>query len=133
MADLHLLDRPVTAVLTTIGPDAAPHAAPVWFVRDGDDIVVSTFDGTQKHRNVERDPRVSFTVIDPTNEMNYLELRGDVTIEADPDKRWPDIVVRKHGFDDAAAFDRADRDRIVLRLRPQRRLGRGVLPDISTA
>ena len=124
-----LLDQPVTATLTSVGPDGAPHTAPVWFLRDGDDVLVSTFAGTQKHRNVERDPRVSLTVVDPRNPMAYIELRGSVTIEPDPGKELPDRIVRKHGIADAKAFDRPDRLRIVLRLRPTRVLGRGV--DLS--
>ena len=121
-----LLDRPVTATLTTIGPEGEPHAAPVWFVRDGGDVLLSTFAGTQKHRNVERDPRVSLTVIDPDDPMRYVELRGTVTIEPDPDKELPDRIVQKHGFADAKAFDRPEHARIVLRLCTTRVLGRGV-------
>ena len=124
-----LVDRAVTATMTTIGPDGAPQSAPVWFVRDGSEILLSTFEGMQKHRNVERDPRISLTIIDPDDPMSYVEFRGPVTVEPDPDKVLPDRIVMKHGLRDAKAFDRPDRRRVVMRLRPARVLGRGV--DVS--
>ena len=121
-----LLEAPLTASLTTIGPDGAPHTAPVWFLLDGSEILLSTFEGMQKHRNVERDPRVSLCLVDPDEPMRYVELRGSVVVEDDPDKALPDRIVQKHGYSDAAAFDRPDRRRVVFRLRPTKVLGRGV-------
>ncbi len=121
-----LVDQAVTATMTTIGPDGAPQTAPVWFIREGSEILLSTFEGMQKHRNVERDPRISLTIIDPDDPMSYVEFRGAVTIEPDPDKVLPDRIVVKHGLPDAKAFDRPDRRRVVMRLRPTKVLGRGV-------
>ena len=120
----HLLTAPATATLVTIGPDGAPHTAPVWFHWDGTQVLLSTVAGTQKHRNVERDPRVSFTIVDPANPMSYLELRGTVTIQPDPAKRLPDTIVVKHGYPDAKAFDRPGTERIVLRLTVDRVVAR---------
>jgi PPOX class probable F420-dependent enzyme len=39
----------------------------------------------QKYRNLEHEPRVAFSVLDPDNPYRFIEVRGDVaTIEADP-------------------------------------------------
>ena len=111
-----LLDGPNTAVLTTLRPDGSPQSSPVWFLREGDDVLVSTRAGMKKHRNVLRDPRAAFTVVDPARPMRYIELRGTVTVEEDPTCAVRDAVVRKHGYADGSAFDPPDVHRVTLRL-----------------
>lgn len=114
-AYLDLLDAPVVGVLTTFGPDA-PHAAPVWFCRDGNAILVSTRSGRQKHRNLVRDARVSFLVVDPSNTMRYVELRGTAALADDPTYETRDRVVQKHGYPDGSAFDPPGAGRLTIRL-----------------
>jgi len=65
-----------TIILNSIGPDGVPHPMPMWFVAD-DDLVVSmaTFRGTQKIKNLQRDPRVSLLV---ESGRRYAELKGVV-------------------------------------------------------
>ena len=56
--------------------------------REGDIIVINTFEGSQKHRNASRDPRVALTVIDPKDEFNVAVIRGrvkEVTFEGAED------------------------------------------------
>jgi len=79
-----LLDGRHFAVLATINPDGGPQSSAMWVGRDGDDVLFSTVAGRRKHRNLERDPRASVTVIDSEDPYNYVELRGRVaTIEED--------------------------------------------------
>lgn len=57
-----LMAEPHIVVFGTIGPTGAPHQAPVWFEwRDGI-MLIPTERGSQKWRNIERDPRVSVCV-----------------------------------------------------------------------
>jgi PPOX class probable F420-dependent enzyme len=78
-----LLDGPNFAVLATLNPDGGPQTSAMWVGRDGDDVLFSTVAGRRKHRNLERDPRASVTVIDREDPYNYVELRGRATIEED--------------------------------------------------
>jgi PPOX class probable F420-dependent enzyme len=73
-----LVDRPVLAALTTLGPDGGPHTTPLWIARDGDDLLVNTAIGRVKARNVARDPRVSVCIVDPDDPMNVLAVEGTV-------------------------------------------------------
>lgn len=43
-----------TGVLSTVCKDGRPHAAPIWFVLDGDTVVFTTGRGTVKGRNLRR-------------------------------------------------------------------------------
>jgi PPOX class probable F420-dependent enzyme len=49
--------RPVV-VLATVQADGAPLAMPMWFLHDASEIAMITIEGTQKVRNLRRDPRV---------------------------------------------------------------------------
>src|SRR4051812_23946753 len=78
-----LLDGRHFAVLATINPDGGPQTSAMWVGRDGDDVLFSTVAGRRKHRNMERDPRVSVTILDSDDPYNYVELRGRVTMTQD--------------------------------------------------
>jgi len=55
--NLDLLDARVIATLATIDDDGLPYLSAVWFLRDGDDVLVATGGRTLKARNAERRPR----------------------------------------------------------------------------
>ena len=72
------------ASLATLNPDGSPQITPLWVDLDGDDVVFNTAKGRKKARNLERDPRVAVTVIDPDDQYNVVAFRGtvvDVTTE----------------------------------------------------
>ncbi len=45
--------------LTTVRADGLPQPSPVWFLCDGESVLVFSQPDTQKLRNIERDPKVS--------------------------------------------------------------------------
>ena len=59
--------------VATIGPDGAPHLAPMWFVVDEGRLVFRSFSKSQKIVNLRRDRRL--TVLLETGNA-YDELRG---------------------------------------------------------
>jgi PPOX class probable F420-dependent enzyme len=110
-----LLDGPNYAVLATLDPDGGPQTSAMWIGRDGDDVLFSTVAGRRKHRNLERDPRASVSVIDHEDPENYVELRGHVTIEDDPGRAFDTALSWK--------YDQRDPDpdppgavRVILRM-----------------
>ncbi|HSP54227.1 MAG TPA: pyridoxamine 5'-phosphate oxidase family protein [Dehalococcoidia bacterium] len=50
------LDEANVAVLATVDQRGRPHAAPVWYLWDDGELVISTGRGSQKHRNIEANP-----------------------------------------------------------------------------
>jgi len=78
-----LLDGAHFAVLATLDPDGGPQTSAMWAGRDGEQVLFSTVAGRRKHRNLERDPRLSVTILDAEDPYNYVELRGRATIEED--------------------------------------------------
>jgi PPOX class probable F420-dependent enzyme len=92
-----LLREPAYCQLATLMPGGAPHITQTWVDTDGEHILINTFDGSQKSRNVRRDPRVAVNVVDPTNPWRIANVRGRVvevtTQDAD---RHIDQLARKY-------------------------------------
>ena len=62
-----LLQKPAFANLATLNPDGSPQVTPVWFEYDGRSIIINTARGRVKDRNLQREPRVALTIVDPEN------------------------------------------------------------------
>lgn len=83
------------AHLATIGPDGAPQTSPVWFHWEDGLIEVSVYETSQKLKNMQRDPRVALSVVDPKDAYRYLEFRGVVKrLEPDPET---ELIIRLSG------------------------------------
>ena len=63
-----------TAVLATAREDGRPHAAPIAFVLDDDDILFLTNAETVKCRDLLRDPRVTLVIDDGTSGTSSRSL-----------------------------------------------------------
>ena len=92
-----LLDRPNFAHLATLMADGSPQSAPVWVVRDGDRIVVTTGESSLKASNTRRDPRVALSITDKDDPYVEAQIRGRV-IERRPDHELAavDAAARKY-------------------------------------
>ena len=122
-AQRELLDGPYLAIIATIGPSGRPHTAPVWYVRDGDVLLMVTGRTSQKYRNLERDARASI-VIDK-RDRPYHALMIDCTAEVtsnDVDAVRVRTSARYLSPARAAAYveSRRGADAAVIRLIPDR-------------
>jgi len=66
------------ATVATLGADGAPQVTVVWFLLEGDRILINTKAGRVKALNLDRDPRVALTVFDCAAPERSLQLRGVV-------------------------------------------------------
>ncbi|MBW2281202.1 MAG: PPOX class F420-dependent oxidoreductase [Deltaproteobacteria bacterium] len=62
-----------------------PSMSIVYYVMDGDDLLVSTMADRAKARAVERNPQVSLCVLDESWPVTYLVVYGEARVETDPD------------------------------------------------
>ncbi|HRW39061.1 MAG TPA: TIGR03618 family F420-dependent PPOX class oxidoreductase, partial [Aquihabitans sp.] len=98
-SDLHALATGKNfAALTTLMADGQPQTQMMWVHADDDHVLINTEVHRQKFKNVERDPRVTVTVVDADNAYKYVEARGRVvgTIGGqdarEADETWPHQV-----------------------------------------
>jgi PPOX class probable F420-dependent enzyme len=115
------LDEPRFAVVATIGADGAPHQAVVWYLLQGDVIVVNSADGRRWPANLRRDPRVEITIEDG---YRYVQLGGTVDVDDDQGRAQADIAAMAHRYhaDDPAEAERLIVDRFRLQHRVSFRL-----------
>ena len=73
-----LLDRALSAVLTTHLPDGRLQSTVVWFWRDGGELLVSTMVEFRKARNMLANPRATLLVLEPDGACRWLEVRAEV-------------------------------------------------------
>jgi PPOX class probable F420-dependent enzyme len=114
-----LLETPIPVTLATVGPGGYPQVTAIWVVLDGDHIVTSLAGVRQKLKNLREHPQATVFALDPTNPYRTLEVRGDVTIEDDPDLVTLKKVLAAYGTD-LDSFQAPLDGRTTVTLRPTR-------------
>jgi PPOX class probable F420-dependent enzyme len=66
--------------------DGRPHVVPVWFVLDGDDLLITTGAKSVKGRAVLRDPRVALCIDDDRPPYAFVLIEGCANVSTDPDE-----------------------------------------------
>src|SRR2546428_5547201 len=74
------LEKPNFAVLATVSPKGRPQATPVWFMLDGEDILMDTSQGRVKLRNLEAKPHAAIAVVGKGHPHLYLPNRRQVRL-----------------------------------------------------
>jgi PPOX class probable F420-dependent enzyme len=87
------IDRPRFASIATIDPDGAPRQAVVWYLVDGDELIINSLDGRRWPANLRRDPRISLTIVDDEDGYSWVGLTGEVVeVIDDQERAQPDIA-----------------------------------------
>ena len=114
-----------TAVFGYARKADGPSMSCVYYVMDGDDILVSTMAGRAKAKAVRRNPKVSLCVLDEKWPPTYLVVYGDATIE---EKGGEELTIRIYELMAGRDMPEAERAhirdlarkeaRVVVRVRP---------------
>ncbi len=113
------------AILATVQPSGAPLAMAMWFVHDRDGLTMVSQAGTQKMRNLRRDPRASVAVESVGAEgERCVSIQGTVAFVEDPAVRAPflDAFFARYGDRLAAIWSGREMppDRVMFRLSPEK-------------
>jgi PPOX class probable F420-dependent enzyme len=115
-----LLHTATLAHVATIGPKGEPHNTPVWFDWDGNHIRFSQTRDRQKFRNLERDPRLALSIVDPNNPYRNLEIRGKVVrIEEDPDLLFLNALTKRYLGRDTYPWDQPGVAHFIIVVQPE--------------
>ena len=79
-AQRSFLEEKRFAVVGSKNRDGSPHLAVMWYLLDGDDIVVNSAQGRIKDRNLAADPRMSVLIEDG---YRWIRIDGRAAIEHD--------------------------------------------------
>ena len=117
---LDLLESTALAHIATIGPRGEPQSSPVWFGWDGEYVKFSQTKTRQKYKNLNREPRLALSIVDPENHLRYLEVRGVVErLEKDPDLDFINSMAKKYLGKDKYPNHRPGDVRVVVFVRPE--------------
>ena len=116
-----LFDKKAFGSLATVMPDGTPQVTPVWIDYDGTHLLVNSARGRRKDKNMERNPAVALSILDPDNPYRYLEVRGRVVeiTEEGADKHI-DKMAKKYLDKDAYPWKRPEETRVLYKIEPIR-------------
>ena len=83
-----VLDGTPIAHVATVLPDGAPHTVPVWIATHQQYVTILTGPGSQKARNLRRDPRVAISLTPADDPFLPITLRGRVVDWLDGEQGW---------------------------------------------
>ena len=87
--------------LTTVGPDGTPQPSPIWFLWDGETVLMYSRPDTPKLRNIERNPRVALNLDGDGRGGDIVILTGEARIdrEAPAATDYPEYLEKyRQGF-----------------------------------
>jgi PPOX class probable F420-dependent enzyme len=75
---------------TTVGRDGTPEPNPVWFLWDGEGMLIYSYNSAKRLDHIRRNPRVSLNFNSDPSGGDVVILTGRATILADhpPASRW---------------------------------------------
>jgi PPOX class probable F420-dependent enzyme len=77
--------------LATTNPDGSPQVTTIWVMPKDGNILVNSALGRKKPRNLEHEPRVALSWVDPENGYHSAEIQGKVVETYTGDEAEADI------------------------------------------
>jgi len=114
-----LFSKKAFANLATVNPDGTPQVTPVWVDYDGTHVLVNSARGRRKDKNMETNPAVAISILDPDNPYRYLEVRGRVAeITEDGADEHIDKMAKKYLGQDKYPFRQPGEVRVIFKIEP---------------
>ena len=116
-----LFTKKAFAHLATVGTEGAPQSTPVWVDYDGTHVRFNTARGRVKDKNLQRNPKVALSILDPENPYRYLQVRGRVVemTEQGADAHI-DALAKKYLGQDKYPFRRPGEVRVIVKIVPEK-------------
>ncbi|NJP31178.1 PPOX class F420-dependent oxidoreductase [Micromonospora thermarum] len=123
--DVALLAEPQLAHVATVEVDGTPHVTPVWVDTDGENIIFNTAKGRVKYENIRRNPMVAVSVADKENDFRTLWVKGTAELVEEGADEHIDRMAQKYLGQETYPFRQPGEERVIVRIRPTHKLGRG--------
>ncbi|MDX1449292.1 MAG: PPOX class F420-dependent oxidoreductase [Acidimicrobiia bacterium] len=108
------------AVLTTLMPDGSPQSHVMWVDADDTHLYINTEIHRQKFKNIQRDPRVTVTVIDSDDGYSFVEVRGRVVETIGGQRARDHIDELSQRYFGRPYRNQIKSERVILKIEPQR-------------
>jgi general stress protein 26 len=118
-----LMQQAILARISVIDDQGYPHTVPIWFVRDGDEIVFFSSRTARKIAFMRKNPKGAVSIGgNPYGSEGYL-VKGTFAIEEDPGSRWLREITFRYEppeLADQHVREWAGPDIVVMRFTPQK-------------
>jgi PPOX class probable F420-dependent enzyme len=106
-------------VIATIREDGSPHVTPVWIDYDGEKVLVNSAHGRTKVTNIERDPRVTVTVLPAADQQSgYVMVSGTAKIVEKGAFEHINMLARKYLGEDKYPYLGPGERRVIIQIHP---------------
>jgi PPOX class probable F420-dependent enzyme len=113
-----ILESTTLGHLATVDEHGRPQVNPVWFLWDGEHVLLSIRPVTRKYRNLRHDPRLAISFLDLAQPQRYVEIRGEVVEwQLFTDLTFVNQLARKYtGADYTRGFPGEERYKVTIRV-----------------
>jgi PPOX class probable F420-dependent enzyme len=116
-----LIEAKTYANVATLMPDGSPHVTQTWVDHEGDIVLINTFEGSQKHRNAVRNPKIALDVCDPMNAYNMAIIRGRIKeVTFNGAEEHIDRMAKKYLGQDKYQMRQPGMRRVLIKIEPTR-------------
>jgi PPOX class probable F420-dependent enzyme len=91
------LDRDMIGFLTAVDSNGQPQTSPVWFLREGEDLIVFNRPTSRRLESIRANPKVAFNLRADRRASATVSLEGLATVEDLPDAQDIPAYVEKYG------------------------------------
>ncbi len=93
---IEALEAARIAFVTAVNSDGQPQTSPVWYVRDGDQLIVYNRAVSQRLRSIAINDRVAFNLRGDRGANGMLSIEGRASVDPDlpPPHEYPEYVAR---------------------------------------
>jgi PPOX class probable F420-dependent enzyme len=117
--------------IATLSKDNSPHLTPVWADIDEKDglVLINTFEGSAKVKNVRRDPRVALSVVETYNTYKMVSIKGKVVeITTNDADRHLHRLAKKYLGIGKYYYRKPNHKRVIIKIKPEKIMGISIHP-----
>ena len=113
-----ILESTTLGHLATVDEQGRPQVNPMWFLWDGERILLSVKANTRKYRTLRHDPHIAMSFTDLQEPERYVEIRGAVVdFELYEDLTFVNQLARKYtGADFQHGYPGEHRYKLTIRV-----------------
>jgi PPOX class probable F420-dependent enzyme len=115
-----LAENPFVGVLTELREDGSPHSTVVWVDVEDGKVSFNTARGRAKPRHLERDPRASLLVFDPSDPYTWVSVSGRAELTEEGADEQIDKLAKKYLGKDEYPWRNPEETRVKVLIEPER-------------
>ncbi|ELZ27231.1 hypothetical protein C474_17834 [Halogeometricum pallidum JCM 14848] len=115
---IDIFEKESFAHFATVMPDGTPQVTPVWVGHEnGEYVLLNSAYGRRKVKNVQRDPKVGVSVVDPDDPYRYVSVRGEAELVDEGAREHIDELARRYlDVDEYPYHDEELGGRVIIRI-----------------